>query len=202
MRMDEKKCYGCQTVKSSDNFCKDRLGVGGLKNYCRECQRLQRKAQYDKNKDRELSQGREYKKKNALRIGKRRKLYLKQNPDKLKQWKRSYYLKRRANPKNRLDDILAHAIKKRIRFSREMGTWKDILGYTIDELMTHLESRFTTQMSWDNYGSYWHIDHIRPKSWYEYDDIADTAFRECWSLTNLQPLEATLNCSKQDRYEG
>lgn len=53
-------------------------------------------------------------------------------------------------------------------------------------------------MTWNNYGPYWHLDHIRPLSWFN----LETEFMEAWSLNNLQPLEAKLNLSKNNRYEG
>ena len=40
-------------------------------------------------------------------------------------------------------------------------SWITLVGYTLLELMTHLESQFTDGMTWENYGQ-WHVDHIRP----------------------------------------
>lgn len=52
-------------------------------------------------------------------------------------------------------------------------------------------------MSWNNYGQYWHIDHIKPLSWFNSEDIL-----LAWSLDNLQPLLKFENLSKNNRYEG
>ena len=79
---------------------------------------------------------------------------------------------------------------------------KEKLGYSIDDLMKHLEAKFNNKMDWDNYGAYWHIDHIIPASWFIYDNTDDDQFKKCWSLSNLQPLEATKNCSKGNRFIG
>lgn len=75
------------------------------------------------------------------------------------------------------------------------------LDYSIDDLKSHLESKFLTGMSWDNYGE-WHIDHIVPDSWFNYVSDCDEEFKQCWSLDNLQPLWATDNCSKGNRFAG
>jgi hypothetical protein len=57
------------------------------------------------------------------------------------------------------------------------------LGYTPDELKTHLESLFTEGMTWGNYGD-WHIDHIKPVSRFD----KTTPVHIVNSLDNLQPL--------------
>ena len=57
-------------------------------------------------------------------------------------------------------------------------------------------------MNWKNYGSYWHIDHIKPKTLFNYSSPEDKEFIKCWSLSNLQPLEKITNIKKGNRYEG
>lgn len=83
----------------------------------------------------------------------------------------------------------------------------DIVGYSSEELIKHLESNFKEGMSWDNYGRKegmrcWEIDHIVPESWFDYSSSNDKEFKECWSLENLQPLWARDNKSKGNRYSG
>lgn len=71
------------------------------------------------------------------------------------------------------------------------------LGYSINELMSSLESKFTDGMNWRNYGS-WHVDHIKPCALFNQNDPSQ--FAECWALTNLQPLWASDNVKKGARY--
>lgn len=73
------------------------------------------------------------------------------------------------------------------------------LSYTMDELKKHLENRFDNKMTWDNYGIYWHIDHIYPQSLLLYVSMSDDNFKKCWSLDNLRPLEATENMRKSNK---
>lgn len=77
---------------------------------------------------------------------------------------------------------------------REGTFWERQLGYDRKQLKEHLESQFQGDMSWDNYGTGWHIDHIRPVSSFKPEE-----FKECWSLDNLQPLWAKENLSKGAR---
>lgn len=65
------------------------------------------------------------------------------------------------------------------------------LGYSAEDLKTHMESLFKKGMSWENHGE-WHIDHIRPVSSFSKDDkISDVN-----ALSNLQPLWKKDNFTK------
>lgn len=74
-----------------------------------------------------------------------------------------------------------------------------MLGCTIPALMQHLESKFWTGMSWDNYGALWHIDHIRPCASYDLSDQAQQLL--CFHYTNLQPLWGSDNIRKGSRLD-
>lgn len=69
--------------------------------------------------------------------------------------------------------------------------------YTYDEFKRHIESQFDENMSWDNWGSYWDVDHKRPSSSFTYEERY-----ECHDLSNLQPLESYENrYIKKDWYK-
>lgn len=199
---NKKKCYACQEIKLIDDFCLDKRGIGGKKNSCRDCQKKRRAEYYKLNKEKENLAGKEYKKKNVERCSELSKQWRQNNPDKVRARKRRYYLKNMKNPKFKLETNIANSIRKRIKLNRQDRKLQEILGYAMEDLMRHLESKFKEGMNWENQGTYWHIDHIKPKSWFNYQSINDPSFKECWALSNLQPLEASLNCSKQNRYEG
>lgn len=84
------------------------------------------------------------------------------------------------------------------------GKWIDLVGYSVEDLIQHLESQFDDKMTWDNYGSYWHIDHIVPKQYFLDHSLEDKEhlFQCCWSLENLRPLSAKDNLSKHDSTES
>lgn len=79
----------------------------------------------------------------------------------------------------------------------ERGKSVDIIGYTPDELKVHLESQFKDGMSWEN-RSEWHIDHIKPVSVFIKEGITDPKIIN--ALDNLQPLFATENLRKSNKY--
>jgi hypothetical protein len=99
---------------------------------------------------------------------------------------------------------LRHNVRRSILSHIKRGTknnrkWQDILGYSTVDLVRHLEKQFTPEMNWSNYGKYWHIDHITPMSWFKFTTPDCEAFKKCWSLSNLQPLEAKANIKKSNK---
>ena len=61
----------------------------------------------------------------------------------------------------------------------------------------YLESKFTKEMTWENYGKFWHIDHIIPIDVFNLLDINEQLMAFHWS--NLQPLQATENIIKSNK---
>lgn len=111
--------------------------------------------------------------------------------------------KRRLNPQNRITDSVSVGIGLSLKNGKNGYHWEDLVGYTRNDLVSHLESQFIKGMTWDNYGKYgWHIDHIRPLSDFDFATTDDPAFREAWSLWNLQPLWGKDNMSKGARCEA
>ena len=86
-----------------------------------------------------------------------------------------------------------------LKYGKEGKKLTNLLGYSIHDLKEHLENQFDVYMSWDNYGTYWHIDHIIPHSFFRLKSVNDYQFKLCWSLVNLQPLEAKKNIKKRDK---
>jgi 5-methylcytosine-specific restriction endonuclease McrA len=103
---------------------------------------------------------------------------------------------------------LARRNKKYFAMNHKL-MWKQIkayVGYTKDELLDHIESQFKPWMTWTNNGRpqdaenpTWQLDHIKPKSSFNYISIADPEFAKCWALENLQPLESRLNLLKSNK---
>lgn len=62
----------------------------------------------------------------------------------------------------------------------------DILKYTAAEFKEDIESKFKEGMTWDNYGSDWHLDHIKPVSMFSTEDIKDPSLVN--ALSNLMPM--------------
>ena len=114
--------------------------------------------------------------------------------------KRTFYTNEQRLVRSRMKANLVARLKQRLMLKNKKSTF-DILGYTVDNLKQRIESQFKPGMTWDNYGE-WQIDHITPDSWFKYNSMEDDGFKKSWALENLQPLWASENRSKGNRYEG
>lgn len=119
--------------------------------------------------------------------------------------------KRKTNVLFKLRQDISNSVGKALknRGSSKNGSIKKYLPYTIQDIKDHLESQFESWMTWDNQGVYkkeewndndpttwkWQLDHITPHSDFYYTSMEDQAFKDCWALSNLRPLNAKTNIS-------
>lgn len=118
-----------------------------------------------------------------------------------KKWKKE---ERDTNHKYKLDSNISTSIYIALKGKKAGRRWETLTGYTIEDLMAHLESKFEPWMNWDNYGNKagkWTIDHTKPRSLFNYESPEDKEFKECWSLENLQPMEFIENIKKSNKHK-
>lgn len=104
--------------------------------------------------------------------------------------------RRLSDPAFRLHGNVATLIRRCLNGSKQHRSWEDLLGFTTETLKQHLEKQFIKGMTWGNYGSHWHVDHIIPRALFFFDTAEHPDFRACWALSNLRPLWATDNLKK------
>lgn len=171
-----KYCVRCHIFKDFSEFNKDKGGKYGLSSWCRQCQ-----TNYDKIRNKTD----------------KRKLQNKQNWQKYGdiynlRTKEKYY----NNINYRISRVFSTNLVQALKDNKSERQWETLIPYTLQKLKEHLESQFTPEMNWDNYGSYWEIDHIIPKGQFIYKTTEDKEFKICWSLANLRPLTITENRSR------
>ena len=115
--------------------------------------------------------------------------------------KRREYRRRRIeeNPMLKVEGALRTRLVKFIRGKNKSGI-RNLLGCSWLQFRRHLESQFTKGITWENYGTHWHIDHIIPCAAFDHSNPAQ--LRQCWHFTNLRPLEANKNMSKGAKIEA
>jgi len=181
-----KKCNMCKEEKeiNKDNFYYNSKGKPSSK--CKICS---------------IEYSKKWKKENKPKVSEYRKTYKEKNKEKVLLWKKQYRNRRSKDVCWKLRRNVSNTIRHYIKLQKQVKnnkTWQ-CLPYTPEMLRDHLEKQFDEHMSWENYGSYWHIDHIYPQSKLPFKNLSEDNFLKCWSLENLQPLEASENIFKSNK---
>lgn len=106
---------------------------------------------------------------------------------------RQYEKRKREDPFYRLSSAISLGIWKFLKQRKDYNKWQSLVKFTLPQLVTHLEAQFTEGMTWENYGTFWEIDHIKPKS-------KCVSLDEAWQLSNLRPLTITENRRKHAKW--
>ena len=92
-------------------------------------------------------------------------------------------------------DGIGNTIRSAVNRGARSKAVENMIGYTVNELIIHLEKQFTKGMTWDKFkNGEIHIDHIIPKSSFDLNDLNN--WRICWGMANLRPIWAKDNIKK------
>ena len=150
----------------------------------REEESARSKAYYKANREKMRAHNKVYYEKNSTKVNARKKAYLASNPQ----------AKAALNLRNRI----GHAL--RAANATKSARTIELLGASIEEVRAHLEAQFKLGMTWDNWSfEGWHIDHIKPCASFDLTDPEQQ--KACFHYSNLQPLWAEDNFSKNDRLD-
>lgn len=191
MEEDLLECNKCHEWKEESKFSKSQKRLA-----CKEC--LNKEC-------------REYKRRNKAKISAYNKKYKAKHREEIKEYNRQYSLdnrktiqkchtmylrnRRKTNPEYKMSCVLRNRIKAFL-FGENRKKTRMLLGCEYDFIRDWLESQFTEDMTFENHGSLWHIDHVIPCSKFTITD-EDDQFK-CFNWTNLQPMVGTDNMSKGD----
>ena len=159
------------------------------------------KKYYESNKEKISEYYSEWRENKKEHLKEYQKKWREENRDKLRKTKRDYERNRKASdPLYKLITNFRTAIWTVLKESNvdKYGHYFDVLQYTPDELINHLEKQFKDDMTWDNYGI-WHVDHKFPITSFDIQEMGDEEFMKCWSLENLQPMWGEENIRKSNK---
>lgn len=204
-------CKECMKIKNKENSDRRRESQRKWReknpDYMKEYAQTEKRKEYEKQyyqKNREIyiKRKQEWRKNNPEKDKEERKKYVENNKERVNKYHSEWKKNKRIND---YEYKLKENASRRIRYElntllkgKKTKRTYEYLGCSIDELKKYLETKFTGNMSWDNYGKVWHVDHIIPcASWNLSDEFENNC---CWNFRNLQPLYASENQSKKDAY--
>lgn len=160
---------------------------------CASCLKVERYA-YTQSEHGKEKQG-EWRDKNKEIISKQQSEWRNQNREKINEKRKQKY---HSDHDYRFKQLCSRRI--RIAF-KDKGMEKSdktitYLNCTIPWLTEWFKFCFTPEMTIDNHGEYWHMDHVIPVNTFNLNDPEQVEL--CLSWFNLSPLEARENISKHD----
>ncbi len=162
----------------------------GVQSRCKDCcNDVLREKRLDpafvaKNRVREL----EWLKNNPKKNLENTKRWASNNPEKSAQIKNNYKRRKyKKDPNFRLRERLRCRINRAIKGKAgKAGSPVRDLGCSIEKLRGYLETKFYTEMTWENHGTYWELDHVKPLASFSLSNREQ--FLSACHYTNLQPL--------------
>ncbi len=166
-----------------------------------------KRERYAKDPETYRKTARDYAKRNPEKVHSLNKAWKSKNKERLRNYMRSYcrtekfksYCNNRyANdPEFRIKTVLRSRLYVALKGKCKSASTIQLLGCSIQKLQQHIEKQFLTGMSWENYGE-WHIDHRFPCA--SFDLMDPKQQRACFHWSNLQPMWATENRKKKDKF--
>ena len=214
----EKTCCKCKIVRPIIEFGKLKSSPDGQRYDCNVC----RKSYRDSTKDHVKSKNQKYYLENKVTLLSKNTIYRQLNNEVINTQRKEYrsrpevsahikrktkeYLpvrkeqikqRRKCDLNFQLSEVMRSKLHKVLK--SQSTSYTKVLGCDLTYLKQWIEFRFDDNMTWNNFGTLWHIDHILPINAFNFKDNLDKGI--CFHWTNLQPLTAFENQSKSDKLQ-
>jgi hypothetical protein len=197
--IETKRCTRCKILKPISCFGIDNASKDKLKSSCRECISIYSKYYSFKNKEKIKLYNKYYRESNIDIVNLKIKIYQEKNKDKLYKKSTEYHRnKYNTDPNFKMKRLLRDRIGKTISKNKITQKTKELLGCGMDYFKQFIEDKFLPEMSWENHGEIWELDHIKPCASFNLLDIEQQ--KECFHYTNFQPLFKTTEIAESFGY--
>lgn len=214
-----KTCTICKISKNVEEYYLNKK-TNKYENPCKNCRRIRKKEQRYANLEYHQEYQKKYKNENREKYNEWMRHYKKNNQDKFKEIYRNYYYqnggkekkkekdiqnrdKIREYDRNRYQNDIQHKLRKILRtrinkfIKGKKSSSKELLDCDIQFYKQYIEFQFTDEMNWENYGTYWNIDHVKPCSSFNLEDKKEQ--KECFKWSNTRPMIRKNNESKNNK---
>ena len=173
--------------------------------------------QYHKdNREEMLEQMKQWRRNNIKKINKYKKQYYLNNHEEIlgksKQYQKNNigkvleYQKNYKKIRNKIDlgynlnNKIRRAMNRSLKSNKAGKHWETLVDYSLADLIKRLKRTMPKGYCWqDVLDGKLHIDHIIPKSIFNFTKSEHIDFKRCWALSNLQLLLAKENMSKSNK---
>jgi len=108
--------------------------------------------------------------------------------------------RRRIDLKFNLNEKISSLIRYSLRNNKNGLYWEILVGYNLQDLINHLKSTIPEGCTWQDFiEGKLQIDHITPKTAFNFTKPEHTDFKKCWSLDNLRLLPVKENLNKHNK---
>jgi hypothetical protein len=198
-----KQCSMCKEQKALTAFARDHRKKLGVTSNCKACRARRKRELLKENPEAyKLSQytpeqRRAWWERTKTARGEYHRAWAARNRERIATYARS---RRANNVNNKITSNLRGRLNDALHrhSTRKTASIVNLIGCSIAELRQHLENKFTTGMTWANYGresDCWQIDHIKPCN--EFDLANPVHQKECFHFANMQPLWKMDNLAKR-----
>jgi hypothetical protein len=203
--MDQRICNKCKTECKISAFRK--YSNGGYSSVCKKClnemDKLRKKELRKKRLETTYFQcnicktSKKLKEFAKLKVNYKKKICLECYPDFVKTSKNEWCKNQHnTNPSYRIKKSLAARLRTVMKKDTHTMNY---IGCNIQYLREWFEYNFKSGMNWDNYGTYWSIDHVIPVSTFDLTK-EDEKYR-CWNWSNMVPMTVSSNSSKRNNID-
>ncbi|MDP3492855.1 MAG: hypothetical protein Q8R82_07055 [Hyphomonadaceae bacterium] len=160
---------------------------------------------YEANRCRVLEAARQYQLDHPERGRERMQRWRAADPEGAKRKANTYQNNRYANdPIFKVRKVVSGRIKQALKCAvgspGKSRTTIELLGCSAEQYRTYLESLFDPNMTWENWGEMWEIDHIVPIA--AHDLSSDKGQQAAFHYSNTVPLSKAMNRIKGSLHDG
>ena len=178
-----KKCSKCGIISLKSNFHKNKNMIDGFQPYWVSCIKKYRKKYYIEHRDLELECNKKYRSDNKDKIN--------ENFKNRKKLDSNYKLV--CNLRSRT------SIGFKAQNVRKTNKTFDLLGCSHSFFKNWIFYQLYGNMTLENYGSVWHIDHCIPIA--SFNLLDESEMKKCFNWINLRPMYWSENISKGDKLD-
>jgi hypothetical protein len=192
-----KQCKKCTIEKPLTDFWNKTNEPDGKHRYCVTCQKESGKTYYHTSGRKESDYYKEYRKENKEYFNQYCTNHYHTKKELYREWNKNKY---HTDIGFRIKHVTSARISEALKLYNTLKKDRTIeyLGCNMEEYTQYLESQFTPEINWDNYGEYWEIDHIKPLDSFDLNN--EENLYKCFHYLNTQPLEKTKNREKSNKY--